>query len=264
MTNIPAAWTGKVAVVTGGASGIGEATAAEFASRGAKVVILDRVRPSTGSSNARFISCDVSSSHEIESAVAQVSKEFRNVAFLVNSAGIQRYGTGVTTSEQTWDEVMSINVKAMFLSFRAFFPLMKSAGASVVNVSSVQGVGALPNSVAYVTSKHAITGLTRALAIDHAQDNIRVNCVCPGAVDTPMFRSSAQNTDGLASLLQEIAELHALGRIARPEEIAKVIAFLCSDDTTFMTGGVYLVDGGMTALVAGKPPLRAGKNRISS
>lgn len=256
MTQITGDWTDKIAIITGGASGIGEATAAEFASRGAKVVILDRVRPSTSSSNAQFISCDVSSSQEIDTAAAQISKEFGNVAFLVNSAGIQRYGTGVTTSEKTWDEVMAINVKAMFLSFRAFFPLMKSAGASVVNVSSVQAVGALPNSVAYVTSKHAIAGLTRALAIDHGQDNIRVNCVCPGAVDTPMFRSSAQNTDGLASLLQEIAHLHALGRIARPKEIAKVIAFLCSDDASFITGGVYLVDGGMTALVAGKPPLK--------
>ena len=256
MTKITADWTDKVAIVTGGASGIGEATAAEFASRGAKVVILDRVQPSASNANARFISCDVSSSHEVDTAAAQISKEFGNVAFLVNSAGIQRYGAGVTTSEKTWDEVMAINVKAIFLTFRAFFPLMKSAGASVVNVSSVQAVGALPNSVAYVTSKHAIAGLTRALAIDHAQDNIRVNCVCPGAVDTPMFRSSVQNTEGLASLLQEIGELHALGRIARPEEIAKVIVFLSSDDASFITGGVYLVDGGMTALVAGKPPLR--------
>jgi NAD(P)-dependent dehydrogenase (short-subunit alcohol dehydrogenase family) len=262
MTKITADWTDKVAIVTGGSSGIGEATAAEFSSRGANVVILDRVRPSTNSSNLRFIACDVSSSREVEIAAAQISKEFGNVAFLVNSAGIQRYGTGVTTSEETWDEVMAINVKAMFLSFRAFFPLMKTAGASVVNVSSVQAVGALPNSVAYVTSKHAIGGLTRALAIDHAQDNIRVNCVCPGAVDTPMFRSSAQNADGLASLLQDIGDLHALGRIARPEEIAKVIAFLCSDDASFITGGVYLVDGGMTALVAGKPPLKGKKNQV--
>jgi NAD(P)-dependent dehydrogenase (short-subunit alcohol dehydrogenase family) len=121
----------------------------------------------------------------------------------------------------------------------------------------VQAVGALPNSVAYVTSKHAIAGLTRALAIDHAVDNIRVNCVCPGAVDTPMFRSSVGNTEGLAPLLQEIGHLHAVGRIARPEEIAKTIAFLCSDDASFMTGGIYLVDGGMTALAAGKPPSKS-------
>jgi NAD(P)-dependent dehydrogenase (short-subunit alcohol dehydrogenase family) len=112
----------------------------------------------------------------------------------------------------------------------------------------------LPNSVAYVTSKHAIAGLTRALAVDHAVDNIRVNCVCPGAVDTPMFRSSMQNVEGLSSLLHEIGSLHALQRIARPEEIAKLIAFLCSEEASFITGGLYLVDGGMTALVAGKPP----------
>ena len=144
----------------------------------------------------------------------------------------------------------------MFLTFRAFFSLMKDSGGSVVNVSSVQAVGALPNSVAYVTSRHPIAGLTRALAIDNAVDNIRVNCVCPGAVDTPMLRSSMKNSEGLASLLQEIAHLHAVGRIARPEEVAKVIAFLCSDDASFITGGVHLVDGGMTALVAGKPPAK--------
>jgi NAD(P)-dependent dehydrogenase (short-subunit alcohol dehydrogenase family) len=133
---------------------------------------------------------------------------------------------------------------------------MKTNGASVMNVASVQAIGALPNSVAYVTCKHAIVGLTRALAIDHAQDNIRVNCVCPGAVDTPMFRASMQNTEGLAGLLQEIADLHALGRVAQPREVAKVIAFLCGDHVSFITGGIYLVDGGMAALVAGKPPLK--------
>jgi len=247
-------WADRIAVVTGGSSGIGEATVVEFIARGAKVVVLDREAPSN--LNAVFIGCDVSSAREVEAAARRVSRELGEVAFLVNCAGIQRYGTGETTSDQTWDEVMAVNVKSMFLTFRAFFPLMKTRGASVVNVSSVQAVGALPNSVAYVTSKHAIAGLTRALAIDHAQDNIRVNCVCPGAVDTPMFRSSMQNTEGLATLLREIGGLHALGRIARADEVAKVIAFLCSDDASFITGGIYLVDGGMTALVAGKPPLK--------
>ena len=258
MTQSAKSWAGKVAVVSGGASGIGEATAVELSERGAKVVVLDRARSSaSGLSDALFIACDVSSSSEVEAAVARVSKELHSVSCLVNSAGIQRYGTGTTTSEETWDEVMAINVKAMFLTFRSFFPLLKAKGGSVVNVSSVQAVGALPNSVAYVTSKHAIAGLTRALAIDHAIDDIRVNCVCPGAVDTPMFRSSMENTEGLSSLLKEIGNLHAVGRIARPEEIAKMIVFLGSDDASFITGGVYLVDGGMTALVAGKPPAKA-------
>jgi NAD(P)-dependent dehydrogenase (short-subunit alcohol dehydrogenase family) len=247
-------WEGKIAVVTGGSSGIGEAMVAEFVSHGAKVVVLDHAPPAD--SNATFIRCNVASNNEVQAAASQVSSELGDASFLVNSAGIQRYGTGATTSEEAWDEVMAVNVKAMFLTFRAFFPLMKTNGGSVVNVASVQAIGALPNSVAYVTSKHAIVGLTRALAIDHALDNIRVNCVCPGAVDTPMFRSSVQNTDGLAGLLQEIAGVHALGRIAQPREVAKVIGFLCSEDASFVTGGVYLVDGGMSALVAGKPPLK--------
>ena len=254
-------WADRIAVITGGASGIGEATATEFLSRGATVVVLDRAQPTSAAANkASFIQCDVSSSSQIEAAATYISQKFDKVSFLVNSAGIQRYGTGETTSEETWDEVMAVNLKSMFLTFHAFFPLLRDHGASVVNISSVQAVGALPNSVAYVTSKHAIAGLSRALAIDHAVHNIRVNCVCPGAVDTPMFRTSAKDTTGLSSLLQEIGNLHALGRIAQPMEVAKVIAFLCSDDASFVTGGVHLVDGGMTALVAGKPPGRGLKS----
>jgi len=254
--NNSAAWTNKAAVITGGASGIGAATAAEFAARGARVIVLDRAAPKSAPTNGvLFLSCDVSSSGQVADAASLVAKQFGSVSFLVNSAGIQRYGTGASTSEETWDEVMAVNVKSMFLTFRAFLPLMKNAGAAVVNVSSVQAVGALPNSVAYVTSKHAVAGLTRALAIDHAVDNIRVNCVCPGSVDTPMLRDSIRDKGDLKTILCDIDQLHALGRMAQPEEIAKVVAFLCSDEASFVTGGIHIVDGGMTALVAGKPPI---------
>jgi NAD(P)-dependent dehydrogenase (short-subunit alcohol dehydrogenase family) len=191
----PKPWSNKVAVVTGGASGIGEATAAQFAKGGATVIVLDRVAAT--SAGVISIGCDVSVSSDIGAAAARIGKEFGRVTALVNSAGIQRYGTGVTTTEALWDEVMAVNLKSMFLSFRAFFPLMKEIGGAVVNVSSVQALGALPNSLAYVTSKHAVAGLTRALAIDHAVDNIRVNCVLPGSVDTPMLQTSIRGAQGL-------------------------------------------------------------------
>lgn len=248
-------WNNKVAVVTGGASGIGLATATELSKRGATVIVLDKA---TATSNDLLsVRCDVSASSEVDAAAARVGKEFGRVAVLVNSAGIQRYGTGVTTTDAMWDEVMAVNLKSMFLMFRAFFPLMKDTGAAVVNVSSVQALGALPNSVAYVTSKHAVAGLTRALAIDHAVDNIRVNCVLPGSVDTPMLHASIPGAKGRGGVLKDIGELHALNRIANAKEVAKVILFLCSDDASFVTGGLYTVDGGMTALVAGKPPVKS-------
>src|SRR5690348_292604 len=130
---VPYSWSNKLAVITGGASGIGAATVAEFASRGAEVVILDRAAPGASKpEKAVFIPCDVSSSREVQQAAERVSREFGKVSFLVNCAGIQRYGTGVTTSEETWDEVMAVNLKSMFLTFRAFFSSMKDSGTSVV------------------------------------------------------------------------------------------------------------------------------------
>src|SRR5512142_3125183 len=191
---------GKVAIVTGGAMGIGEATARKFAECGATVAILDRdaeagARTAADITHAGarcdFVPCRVNVAEEVATAVESVLRKRGRIDVLVNNAGIQRYGDVVSTSEAEWDELMDINLRGAFLIAKHVVPHLLKQGGAIVIVGSVQSMTAITNSVAYVTSKHALLGLTRAMALDYAQKNIRVNCVCPGAIDTPMLRASA-------------------------------------------------------------------------
>ncbi len=253
-------FAGRVAVVAGGSLGIGRAAAIRLAAGGASVVLCGRRREAVeeavsvareGGGAVDGLAADVSTAEGVRRLVDHAVAAFGGVDILVNSAGIQRYGTVTETDEATWDEVMTINLKSMYLCAREAIPRMRErGGGAIVNVSSVQAFATQKGVAAYGTSKAAINGLTRSMALDHAEENIRVNVVCPASVDTPMLRWSADLFKGEGSqqrMLDAWGGMHPLGRIAQPEEVAELIAFLASDRAAFITGGEYKIDGGMMA-----------------
>jgi NAD(P)-dependent dehydrogenase (short-subunit alcohol dehydrogenase family) len=254
---------GKNVVVTGGALGIGAATAKLLAERGASVAILDwderagvetvrQIEEAGG--RADFTRVNVADFDSVDRAVTRVVEICGGVNSLVVSAGIQRYGTALTTSIEQWDEVLAVNLKGAWNAARAVIPfLQKGGGGTVVNVSSVQALATQPNVLAYTVSKHALIGLTRSMAIDFASQKIRVNAVCPGSVDTPMLRWAASLDKNPQSVIDACNEMHPLGRIAQPREIAEVIAFLAHDSSSFVTGAIWTVDGGLMAQLGGAP-----------
>lgn len=246
---------GKVAVVTGGAIGIGAATARKFCKLGASVAILDRDAEAALATvhalvneghTASFQMCDVAAESDVRRAFDEVMQRYGALNVLVSNAGIQRYGDVVGTSPEIWDETFNVHVKGCFHATKFAIPAMLvSGGGAVVVVSSVQGFTAMANSAAYVAAKHALLGITRSIALDFAQQNIRANCVCPGTIDTPMLHWSAERTGSPQKVIDICSRMHAMGRIGRPEEVANAIAFLASDCASFITGTTLVVDGGL-------------------
>ncbi|MHB1936724.1 MAG: SDR family NAD(P)-dependent oxidoreductase [Acidobacteriaceae bacterium] len=252
---------GKVAVVTGGAAGIGQATAKKLCELGARVAILD-LNAQAGQLTAEaleksghtasFYPCDVTIESEVKAAMGAAVARYGALHILVSNAGIQRYGDVVTTTSALWDETLNVHVKGCFHATKYAIPAMlASGGGAIVVVASVQSFTAINNSVAYVAAKHALMGITRSIALDFASRNIRANCICPGAIDTPMLRDTAENTGSPEKMLESIGRMHALGRIGRPEEVANAIAFLASDDASFITGTSLIVDGGLLVPTGG-------------
>lgn len=247
----------KCAIVTGGASGIGFATAQLFAEEGAAVVIADidaeqgkqaEQRITGGGGRAVYVQCNVALAADCRRAVKIAVERYGRLDIVFNNAGIIRRADVIGTTEDEWDRVMDVNVKSIFLMGKYAVPeIVKQGGGSIVNMGSGWGVKGGRNAISYCASKGAVVNMTRAMAIDHGPQNIRVNCICPGDTDTPMLRNEAKQLGQAEEKFMAEAAERPLNRYAQPIEIAQSVLYLVSDAASFVTGAVLVVDGGGAA-----------------
>lgn len=247
----------RVALITGGASGIGRATAQIFAEAGAAVTVMDVDEPGgqavardiTGAGGrAIVVAGDVSRADDCRRAVERTVAEFGGLDVLVNNTGIIQRASLLETSEEEWDRMMAVNVKSIFLLSKQAIPVMaKGGGGAIINTASGWGLAGGRRAAAYCASKGAVVLLTRAMAIDHGPSNIRVNCICPGDTDTPMLRDEADQLGEPLEVFRANAAKRPLGRIVRPEEVARGTLYLASDAAAAVTGSTLVVDGGSLA-----------------
>lgn len=246
----------KTVIITGGAKGIGGASSRAFYREGANVVILDtdilgQTLANELGDRALFIHCDVSKEAAVQAAMAQSVATFGRIDVLVNNAGIQRYSTVTETTEEEWDLVMNVNLKSAFLCAKHAIPEMQKNGYGVVvNVASVQAFISQNKVAPYVTSKTAMLGLTRSIAVDYGPQ-IRSVAICPGTIDTPMLRDAFQLSPDPELVYQECVDMHLVKRIGSPEEVAELILFVSGENGGFFTGQAIRIDGGLGITVAG-------------
>jgi dihydroanticapsin dehydrogenase len=247
----------KKVFISGGATGIGEAAVLLFAQQGAIVTIFDRdiengekclQKVLDGGGRGIFISGNLIYPEEIEKAIDQSLKTYGGIDILINNAGVESPYSVHEMPIEEWDRVMAVNLRGMYLMAKAVIPIMKkSGGGAIVNTASISGLLGWPISAAYCVSKGGVIQLTKQMAVDYAQDNIRVNCIAPGTTLTPLIERIFQQESEPEKAKQQISQMHPLGRFAQPEEIAQAILFLASEDASFITGAVLPVDGGYTA-----------------
>jgi NAD(P)-dependent dehydrogenase (short-subunit alcohol dehydrogenase family) len=245
---------GKVALITGGGSGIGRATALLFAREGAAVAVVDLDECSAQAvareiedegKRAIAVRCDVSRAADCQRAVQETVAAFGRLDILFNNAGIIRRASVLEISEEDWDRAMAVNVKSIYLMSRRAIPIMAQAGGgAIVNTGSGWGLVGGRNAVSYCASKGAVVNMTRAMALDHAAQKIRVNCVCPGDTDTGMLRSEAQQLGATTDAFLAEAADRPLRRVGKPEDIAQAVLYLASEASSFVTGTTLVVDGG--------------------
>jgi NAD(P)-dependent dehydrogenase (short-subunit alcohol dehydrogenase family) len=253
-SNKHAALIDKVALITGAASGIGRATALLFAHEGAAVTIAD-VNNQAGAAvaeeivgsggHAIFERADVTQAADCQRVVERTLRQLGGIHILFNNAGIMRRASVIELSEEDWDRVMAVNVKSIFLMSRQVIPVMaKAGGGSIINTASGWGLAGGPRAALYCASKGAVVLLTKAMAIDHGPQKIRVNCICPGDTNTGMLRNEAQQLGEPEDLFLADSARRPLGRIGKAEEIAQAALYLASDASSFVTGTALVVDGG--------------------
>jgi NAD(P)-dependent dehydrogenase (short-subunit alcohol dehydrogenase family) len=250
-------FAGKIALVTGAGAGIGAATAKALAAEDAAVAVVDRdpaaAEAVAGEIGGLPLRADVRSSPDARGAIGECAARLGGLDLLVNNAGVVRYGELPDLSEEDWDVQLDTNLKGPYLMARFAIPIMRErGGGAIVNLSSGQAVASQPLVAAYSASKAGVVAMTKTMAIDHGKDNIRVNCVLPGSVRTPMLRQGAElfGPDDPEAAMQAWGREHPIGRVIEPEEVASVILFLASDDAAAVTGAAYLADGGLTARLA--------------
>jgi len=250
------ALTHKTVIITGGAKGIGAACARVFGENQAKVCILDidasgRELAAELGGNTIFIRCDVTVESEVEQAVAQAIGKFGDIDILVNNAGIQRYSTVTETSLEEWELVMKVNLTSAFLCAKYVLPSMqKKDSGCIVNVASVQAFISQNKVAPYTTSKTALLGLTRSIAVDYAP-KIRCVAICPGTIDTPMLRNAIQLSPDPDAVFRECEDMHLTKRVGSSREVAELIAFVSDDRAGFITGQAIRIDGGLGITIGG-------------
>ena len=249
--------THKTALVTGAGSGIGAEIARTFAKSGAHVFLADRdesagqkiasqIKDSGG--NAEFIALDVTSETDWQNASDEILRGERKLDILVNNAGIGHVGTILQTSGEDLDKMYEVNVRGVFNGCKQFVPhMIKNGGGSIISLASVGGVVGIKDRLAYCTTKFAVVGLTKCLALDHAKTGLRVNCLCPGRVETPFVQARIREYPDPEAAYKQMSETQAVGRMGRPEEIAAAALYLASDEAAFVTGSAFIIDGGHSA-----------------